>query len=77
MTTKEIKEYIENKKNQYAKNGASVYRCKASDIAHELGLKNRFPMICSAMNQCRTIDDKVIHETPSGQSSTYEIEYKL
>lgn len=77
MTTKEIKDYIENKKTEYAKNGSKTYRCKASDIAHELGLKNRYPMICSAMNKCKNPDDKVIHETPSGQSSTYEIEYKL
>ena len=77
MTTKEIKEYIENKKFELAKKGHNTYRCKASDIAYELGLKNRFPMICSAMNQCKNYDDIVVHETPSGQSSTYEIEYKL
>ena len=77
MTTKEIILYIEKRKKEYAENGASVYRCKASDIAYELGLKNRFPMICSAMNQCKNYDDIVVHETPSGQSSTYEIEYKL
>ena len=77
MTTKEIKEYIENKKIELAKNGSKTYRCKASDIAYELELKNRFPMICSAMNQFKNYDDIVVHETPSGQSSTYEIEYKL
>lgn len=34
-------------------------------------------MVCNAMEQCMSDEDEIIHDTPSGKSSSREIRYKI
>lgn len=77
MTTKEIEEYINELKAQAAANGEKKLTLVAQDIADELGLKNRFPMICSAMYNCMKSNDLIIYAPPKGKSNKVEIKYCL
>ena len=44
-----------------------------------IGLKDRYAMVCGAMYNLQKETDKseVLHQTPSGQSSTLKIRYYL
>ena len=75
--TAEIKQYIMELKQSALENGLSQIELKANDIHKTLGLKSRMPAVCNAMKQCMNPGDVVLHETLSGFSSTYEVQYKL
>ena len=77
ITTIEICKYIEELKNAAKESGKKTVTLKSGDIHRELNLKSRLPMVCNAMWQSMNGGDTVIHTTPSGNSSTIEIEYKL
>lgn len=77
LGTAEIKQYILELKERAAEKGLSQINLKANDIHKALGLKSRMPAVCNAMKQCMTPGDVVLHETASGFSSTYEIQYKV
>lgn len=77
VTTAEIRGYIEQMKRTAAEAGEESVTIRAYDVHKAMGLKSRFPMVCNAMRQCMTEDDKVTHDTPSGYSSTLEIKYYL
>ena len=77
LGTAKIKQYILGLKENATKNGFSQISLKANDIHKALGLKSRMPAVCNAMKQCMNPGDIVIHETASGFSSTYEIQYKV
>ena len=77
MTTKEIRNYIEGLKNNVKERGQNSLVLRSGDIHKNLQLKNAMPAVCNAMRQCMNPSDVVIHSTPSGNSSTIEIEYKL
>ena len=64
-------------KQSALENGLSQIELKANDIHKTLGLKSRMPAVCNAMKQCMNPGDVVLHETLSGFSSTYEVQYKL
>ena len=72
-----IREYISKQKQEAKENGLSYISLKANDIHKALGLKSRMPAVCSAMKQCMNHGDLVLHETASGFSSTYEIQYHI
>ncbi len=76
-TTTAIERYIKNKKVEAIQKGKNELIILASELAKEIGLKQRFPMICSAMRKCMEIDDEILHQTPSGNSSTFKVKYKL
>ena len=38
---------------------------------------NQMPSVCNIMWEYRKASDEVLHETPSGRSSTLKIRYKL
>lgn len=76
-TTVAIERYVKNKKVEAIQKGKNELIILASDLAKEIGLKQRFPMICSAMRKCMEIDDEILHQTPSGNSSTFKVKYKL
>lgn len=76
-STADIKLYIKEKKTEAKNNGEEVLIIKANDLHKELKLKSRMPAVCNAMKQAMEINDVVLHETPSGFSSTYTVEYKL
>lgn len=77
VTTNDIKEYIENLKLTTQIQGSKTLILKSGDIHKELKLKAAMPQVCNAMYACMKSDDIVLHTTPSGKSSTIEIEYKL
>ena len=77
MNMQEIRDYIQDLKRQAKENGQTSIRLISGDIHKDLNLKKSLPMVCNAMKQCMEPIDVVLHTTPSGQSSTIEIEYKL
>ena len=77
FTTKDIKDFVEGLKDAAKENGQKTLTLISGDIHKLLKLKRAMPMVCNAMRQAMREDDEVIHETPSGQSSTLEIKYEL
>ncbi len=77
MSINEIKEYVESLIINARRSGKKSLILRSGDIHKELNLKNYMPSVCRAMYQCMTSRDIVLHTTPSGYSSTIEIEYKL
>ena len=77
MTTEQIREYIRELKRQARASGKKSLILISGDIHKDLELKERMPSVCNAMRQCMNLGDVVLHTTPSGNSSTIEIEYKL
>ncbi len=75
MSTAEIKNYIDNLKCQAKESGKDSLVLIARDISTELGLKQRYPMICNAMRQSMMPNDEIIFSPASGYSSTLEIKY--
>ena len=73
----EIRRYIVNEKQNAAESGLSHIVLKANNIHKAMKLKSRMPAVCTAMKQCMEPGDIVLHETASGFSSTYEIQYKV
>ena len=77
LKTQDIRDYIEELKSNAKKEGENILILKAGNIHREKHLKCAMPMVCNAMRQCMQEGDKVLHETPSGYSSTLEIQYSL
>ncbi len=76
-TTAEVRQYIVDKLNAAKREGKKSISIVARDIHHELNLKQSYPTVCSAMRQCMSGKDIIVHTTPSGFSSTFEVEYYL
>ena len=77
MTTQEIREYIQQLKNTAKAQGLTSLTLRSGDIHKDLNLKNCMPSVCNAMYQMMLDGDKILHTTPSGKSSTIEIQYFL
>lgn len=77
LKTQDIRDYIEELKSNAKKEGENILILKAGNIHRKKHLKCAMPMVCNAMRQCMREGDKVLHETPSGYSSTLEIQYSL
>ena len=77
MTINDIRDYIKNLKRIAKAEGKNTLVLRSGDIHKDLGLKQWMPPVCKAMRDCMEIGDVVLHTTPSGNSSTIEIEYKL
>lgn len=77
IKTKDIRDYIESKKEEAKNKGEEFIVLRASDIHRMNHLRNSMPMVCNAMKQCMGENDIVLHTTPSGYSSSLEIKYLL
>lgn len=77
MTMQEIREYIIARKMDAKSKGQASLVLRSGDVHKELNLKKRLPMVCNAMYQCMVDGDRILHTTPSGKSSTIEIQYNL
>lgn len=77
MSIREISDYIEMLKSNARVAGKKVLVLKSGDIHKDLNLNRRMPSVCRAMYYCQKEGDVVLHTTPSGFSSTIEIEYQL
>ena len=75
ITTDDIRQYILKLKNLAKAEGKKFIVLKSGNIHSELNLKGRLPMVCNAMMQVMNDGDSVLHTTPSGKSSTIEIQY--
>ena len=77
VKTKDIREYIEAQKEEARSRGEEFIVLRASNLHRINKLRNSMPMVCNAMRQCMGDNDIVLHETPSGYSSSLEIQYML
>lgn len=77
VKTKDIRDYIESQKAEAKNRGEKFIILRASDLHRINRLRNAMPMVCNAMRQCMGENDIVLHETPSGYSSSLEIKYLL
>ena len=77
ITTDDIRHHIlELKKSAKAARKPFII-LKSGDIHKELKLKSAMPQVCNAMRQSMNDGDIVLHTTPSGNSSTIEIQYNV
>ena len=77
ITTNDIRQHILELKKAAKDAGKSFIILKSGGIHKELNLKSRMPQVCNAMRQSMNDGDIVLHTTPSGNSSTIEIQYKV
>ncbi|WP_040205936.1 hypothetical protein [Neobacillus jeddahensis] len=72
-----IRDYIIGKLNQAKEDGLKTIDLKSGDIHKILNLENRMPPVCNAMVSLGVFKYDIIHDTPSGASSTKVIRYYL
>ena len=77
VKTKDIRDFIEAQKIEAKNRGEEFIVLRASDLHRINRLKNAMPMVCNAMRHCMGENDIILHETPSGYSSSLEIKYFL
>ena len=77
ITTEDIRRYIADKKVMAKNTGKTAVILRSGDIHKDLGLKKALPQVCNAMRQSMEPGDIVLHTTPSGNSSTIEIQYRV
>lgn len=77
IKTSDIRNYILAQKEEAKSKGEEFIVLRASDLHRINRLRNGMPMVCNAMRQCMEEHDIVLHETPSGYSSSLEIKYML
>ena len=75
ISTDDIRQYIAELKTSAKESGMNFIVLKSGDIHKELKLKSAMPQVCNAMRQSMNEGDVVLHTTPSGNSSTIEIQY--
>ena len=77
ITTDDIRQHIFELKKSAKEAGNSFIILKSGDIHKGLKLKSAMPQVCNAMRQSMNDGDIVLHTTPSGNSSTIEIQYNV
>ena len=77
ITTDDIRQHILKLKKIAKGERKSFIILKSGDIHKELNLKSAMPQVCNAMRQSMNEGDIVLHTTPSGNSSTIEIQYNI
>ena len=77
VTTQEVCQFIEQLKENARNDGEKYLLIKAGEIHRAKKLNNLMPIVCNAMRQCMREGDVVVHQTPSGYSSTLQIKYYL
>ena len=75
--TEYVKKYILDLKEEAREKGETFLILTAGDVQKEVNMQNRIVIVCNAMKQVMNKDDVVMHETPSGYSTTYQIKYYL
>ena len=76
-TTDDIRQHILELKKSAKDSGKPFIVLKSGDIHKKLKLKSAMPQVCNAMRQSMNEGDIVLHTTPSGNSSTIEIQYNV
>lgn len=74
--TDKIREYISTTLESALQEGYEFHDLKSGDIHKRMGLKDRLPAVCNAMESLDHYDNyKILHDTPSRKSSTKLIRY--
>ena len=77
ITTADIRRYILKLKTAAKNEAKKIIVLKSGDIHKTLNLNSAMPSVCNAMRQSMDEGDIVLHTTPSGNSSTIEIQYNI
>ena len=64
-------------KEEARKNGKTEINIIARDVVHHFGRNDRIVTICGGMRKAKNPGDVVVHTPPKGNSTTFEIKYKL
>ncbi|OCA86006.1 hypothetical protein A8F94_14265 [Bacillus sp. FJAT-27225] len=75
--TEKIRVYIRKILQQAKEAGAEYVDLRSGDIHKQMGLVNRMPPVCNAMESLGIYRYEIIYDTPSGKSSTKVIRYYL
>ena len=75
ISTDDIFKYICQLKESAKLVGEKTIILRSGNIHKDLKLKSAMPQVCNAMRQAMNKGDIVLHTTPSGNSSTIEIQY--
>jgi hypothetical protein len=75
--TDEIRRYILTMLNEAKEKGENYLDIRSGDIHKAMGLKDRLPPVCNAMESLHLYRYEILHDTPSGKSSTKLIRYYL
>ena len=75
ISTDDIRQHIVELKKSAKESGKNFIVLKSGNIHKALNLRSRMPQVCNAMRQAMNEYDIVLHTTPSGNSSTIEIQY--
>jgi hypothetical protein len=75
--TEKIRVYTRDMLQQAKEAEAETVDLRSGDIHKEMGLVNRMPAVCNAMESLGLYRYIIIHDTPSGKSSTKVIRYFL
>jgi len=73
----EVIDYIQDLFKKERSLGSKAIVLVSGGIEKEMGWSQRLPTVCAAMYALMQSGDTVLHTTPSGKSSTIEIEYQL
>jgi len=73
----EVMDYIQELFKNERSLGKKTIVLVSGDIHKDMELNQRMPTVCDAMYALMKSGDIVLHTTPSGKSSTIEIEYQL
>lgn len=75
--TETIRQYITELLINAKEEGYTSIDLKSGDIHKSLGLSNRVPPVCNAMVSLGTFKYEILHDTPSGASTTRLVRYYL
>jgi hypothetical protein len=75
--TEEIRQYITNALQDALLDEESYCDLISGEIHNEMNLSNRMPSVCNAMTSIDNVRHEIIHDTPSGKSSTKKVRYWL
>ncbi len=77
ISVQQVYKYIEELKKRAAEKENDNIVLRSGDIHKELGLTSRMPTVCAAMRKAMRDGDAILHQTPSGNSSTLLIKYSI
>ncbi len=77
VTMDEIRDHIMGLKSGARARGEESIILVAREIHNELGLTQRYPMVCKAMRDCMRAGDEILFQPPKENSSTVKIKYYL
>ncbi|WP_019153512.1 hypothetical protein [Robertmurraya massiliosenegalensis] len=75
--TEEIRKYVISKLSIARDSGEDYIDLRSGDIHKEMGLRDRLPSVCGAMESLGVFRFTIIRDTPSGKSSTRVVRYFL